>query len=384
MSRRRSFCPILLAAVTVVAAPRAATADETGDSPEQVVERIRESVTENWDKLSRWCRQTVDLHTELPSLPESAWFSTDQKSQRKKIREKLMDIRKLLLSTDAQRIMRRIDSIDERLADVDEELRGRNEQRVLYPEKREKIDAEMARLRTTRGELAQRREAAARIVLKELDALGLRLSGAAAEQCLFTANVGDLIDNVIVAKNIGLVVEKLRELMATGDVTAAKRYFGMYRVMVEVQKICFDDYLEKSRDGEWRAKLRQIEADATAARQRALDSARDASFSEHQRAVFRRNAEVNVSTLNAVAAYVKILDQHEAIIQAKADEAAKMLLVAENSYETVSLAGDFLSLVKSSQESFDALLQLQLPPIEIFNDAALQTEFVALTKKLKE
>ena len=380
----RPFCPILLAAVAVVAVPQVATADETSDTPELVVARIRESVAENWDKLSKWCRQTVDLHTELPSLPESAWFSADQNSQRKKIREKLMDIRELLLTTDAQHIMRRIDGIDERLADVDEELRGQNEQRVLYPEKREKIDAEMARLRKTRGELVQQREAAARIVLKELDALGLRLSGAAAEQCLFTVNVGDLIDNVIVAKNIGLVVEKLRELMATGDVTAAKRYFGMYRVMVEVQKLCFDDYLEKSRDGEWRMKLRQIEADAAAARQKALDSAQDASFSEHQRAVFRRNAEVNVSTLNAVAAYVKILDQHEAIIQAKAGEAAKMLLVAENSYETVSLAGDFLALVKSSQDSFDALLQLQLPPIEIFNDTALQAEFMALTKKLKE
>ncbi len=122
----RAFCPVLFAAVAVVTVPQAVAADETNDSPEQVVERIRESVAENWDKLSKWCRQTVDLHTELPSLPESAWFSTDQKSQRKKIREKLMDIRKLLLSTDAQRIMRRIDSIDERLAEIDDNLRWQN------------------------------------------------------------------------------------------------------------------------------------------------------------------------------------------------------------------------------------------------------------------
>jgi hypothetical protein len=280
--------------------------------------------------------------------------------------------------------MRRIDAIDDRLAEIDEDMREETEQRVLRPEKRAKIDERLSTLRETRNELARQRESAAHAVLKELDALGLRLSGAAAEQCLFTVNVGDLIDNVIVAKNIGLVVENLRELMATGDVTAAKRYFGMYRVMVEVQKVCFDDYLEKSRHGEWRKKLNQIREDAAAARQNALDSAQDASFSEQQRAVFRRNAEVNVSTLNAVAAYEKILDQHEAIIQVKEEEAARMLRVAENSYATVSLAGDFLALVKSSQDSFDALLQLQLPPIEIFNDKALQTEFVALTKKLKE
>ncbi|MBQ6340957.1 MAG: hypothetical protein IJI36_17620 [Kiritimatiellae bacterium] len=380
----RSFFSILFVAVSVATVPQAVIADGTDDSAETIVQRLKESVLDNWEKLSKWSRQTVDLHAELPSLPESAWFSADQTSQRKKIREKLLDIRKLLLSTDAQRIMRRIDAIDDRLAEIDEDMREETEQRVLRPEKRAKIDERLSTLRETRNELARQRESAAHAVLKELDALGLRLSGAAAEQCLFTVNVGDLIDNVIVAKNIGLVVENLRELMATGDVTAAKRYFGMYRVMVEVQKVCFDDYLEKSRDGEWRKKLNQIRDDATAARQNALDSAQDMSFSEQQRAVFRRNAEVNVSTLNAVAAYVRILDQHEAIIQAKADEAAKMLLVAENSYATVSLAGDFLALVKSSQDSFDALLQLQLPPIEIFNDAALQTEFMALTKKLKE
>ena len=380
----RSVLSVLVAATAVVAAPRALAEDCADDSAEKIVKRIKDSVLDNWDKLSKWSKQTVDLHTELPSLPESAWFSTDQKAQRNKIREKLMDIRALLLSTDAQRIMKRVDAIDERISEIDEDLRKNNEQRVLYPEKREKIDAQVAKLRERRGELVRQREAAARVVLKELDALGLRLSGAAAEQCLFTANFGDLIDNVIVAKNIGLVVENLRELMATGDVTAAKRYFGMYRVMVEVQKVCFDDYLEKSRHGEWRKKLNQIREDAAAARQNALDSAQDASFSEQQRAVFRRNAEVNVSTLNAVAAYEKILDQHEAIIQVKEEEAARMLRVAETSYATVSLAGDFLALVKSSQDSFDALLQLQLPPIEIFNDAALQTEFMALTKKLKE
>ena len=110
----------------------------------------------------------------------------------------------------------------------------------------------------------------------------------------------------------------------------------------------------------------------------------NAAFTEQQRAVFRRNAEVNASTIRAVEAYVKILDSHEAIIQKKAEEADRMLRVAENSFKTVSLADDFLSLVKSNQDTFDALLQLQLPPIEIFDDTSLQAEFTALTKKLQE
>ena len=366
-----------------VAQSALASSGESDDSQE-ILLRLRQSVLDNWDKLSKWSMKTVALHAEMESLPDDSWFFSDKKSQRKLIREKLMDIRKLLLSTDAQKIMERIDDIDEDIADVDEDIREKNEERVLRPDRREKVDADLAQLRAKRKELVAQREAAAKVVLKELDAIGLRLSGRAAEQCLFTANVGDLVDNIIVAKNIGVVVEKLRELLSTGDVTAAKRYFGMYVVMVEVQKACFDEYLDKSRNGEWRKRLAKIGSDATSARQNALDSAQDSSFTEQQRAVFRRNAEVNVSTIRAVAAYEKILDSHEAIIQAKADEAGRMLRVAENSYQTVSLADDFLALVKSNQDTFDALLQLQLPPIEIFDDTSLQAEFTAITKKLKE
>ena len=360
----------------------AASAEETNVA-QTVLVRLRESVMDNWGKLSKWCKKTIALHAEMADLPDSAWIFDDKNSQREKIRKKLMDIRELLLSTNAQKIMERIDDIDERIADVDEDIREENERRVLRPDKRQKIDEALGKLREKRRELAVQREAAAKTVLKELDALGLRMSGRAAEQCLFTVNVGDLIDNIIVAKNIGTVVENLRELLATGDVTAAKRYFGMYVVMVEVQKICFDEYLDKSRNGEWRKRLAQIGDEAAFERQKALESVQDEAYTEQQRAAFRRNAEVNAATIQAVEAYVKILDSHEAIIQKKAEEADRMLRVAENSFKTISLADDFLLLVKSNQDTFDALLQLQLPPIEIFDDTSLQTEFTALTKKLQ-
>ena len=359
-----------------------ASAEETNVA-QTVLVRLRESVMDNWGKLSKWCKKTIALHAEMADLPDSAWIFADKNSQREKIREKLMDIRELLLSTNAQKIMERIDDIDERIADVDEDIREENEKRVLRPDKREKIDEALRKLREKRRELAVQREAAAKTVLKELDALGLRMSGRAAEQCLFTVNVGDLIDNIIVAKNIGIVVENLRELLATGDITAAKRYFGMYVVMVEVQKICFDEYLEKSRNGEWRTRLAQIGDEAALERQKALESVQDESYTEQQRGAFSRNAEVNAATIQAVEAYVKILDSHEAIIQKKAEEADRMLRVAENSFKTISLADDFLLLVKSNQDTFDALLQLQLPPIEIFDDTSLQAEFTALTKKLQ-
>ena len=376
----------LVATMALVAAsagmPRMGVAEEAAVSDSQIVSRLKDSVRSNWGRLSAFCGRTAELKAEMEHLPESAWISSDKKSQRELINEKIKKIRSLLLSTNAQEIMKGIDKLDERIADIDKDIHKENTKGVFCPDRGEKTASALSKLREKRRNLVCQREDAVRIVLKEVEALGLRLSGGAAEQCLFVVDARDLIDAVVVAKSIGIVVDNLRSLMATGDVAAAKRYFGMYVTLVEVQKSCFDMYLGKSRIGEWREKLVQIKTEASDVRRKALASSQDMSFSEQQRAAFKRNAEVNEATLNAIVAYEKILDQHVAVIQAKADDAAKTLLVAENSYKTVSLADDFRSLIKSTQDSFEALLQLQLPPTEIFNDTALQAEFTALTKRL--
>ena len=383
MNPKTMMITCVFVGVLAAGMPQPSTAATSETNRSQIVVRLKESVKDNWGKLSAWSKRATTLRDEMAGLPDSAWFCSDKKSHRSLIRDKVMNIRELLLSTDAQEIMKQVDALDNRIAEIDQDIHKENSKSVFCPENGAKRDSALSKLHAKRRNLVFQREDAVRVVLRELEALGLKLSGGAAEQCLFMVDARDLIDAVVVAKSIGIVVENLRKLMVTGDVAAAKRYFGMYVVMVEVQKACFEIYLDKSRTGEWRTTLAQIKVDASEVRQKALVSAQDMSFNEQQRAAFKRNAEVNEATLNAVNAYEKILDQHEAVIQAKADEASKMLLVAENSYRTVSLTDEFLTLIKSNQDSFDALLQLQLPPIEIFNDTALQTEFAALTKRLK-
>ena len=115
---------MLMGALMVGIPPSAvASSDDTVASAEEtnvaqaVLVRLRESVMDNWGKLSKWCKKTIALHAEMADLPDSAWIFADKNSQREKIREKLMDIRELLLSTNAQKIMGRIDDIDERIAE---------------------------------------------------------------------------------------------------------------------------------------------------------------------------------------------------------------------------------------------------------------------------
>ncbi len=267
---------------------------EVRDAAPDVLEEFRDGIRSNWRKLSERCSELIELQDEMPRLPEKAWFKRDRRDQNDRIREQLQRIRALLLSTDSGKILADIETIDAKIADVDDDIRDAKEKKFINPGNDEKYDAKIAKCEAKRRALEERRAEAAGIVLAELDEIGLRMSGDAAEKCIFTVNVEDLIDAAVVAKHVGLVVEALGEQMKSqsGDVVAAKRYYGVYVAMLEVQKSCFDDYLGKSREGPWRRRLAEIRNEAAEQRAAALRGAGDASFDDSQRAVFRKNAEV--------------------------------------------------------------------------------------------
>ena len=355
-------------------------------SNESVTEGVKSSVKSNWKRLVSESEKVAGYKTEMKDLPDSSWnpFVTDKKDQQEKIRRELLKVRELLLSTSAQKLMKEVDSIDRELAKNAAAAREATEAKALDFERSAEYDAKLAELSLRRTKLEAERKVRAQHVVAELRELGLNVSGDAAEQCLFPINFDDLVDGAVVARNIGAVVENLRTLMKDGSVDASRRYFGMYLTMIEVQVATYEDYLEKSRTGSWRTGIEKIRTDATAARQTALASAKNADFTAEQQKIFAHNAEVNSATVRAAEAYLKVLDAHEKVIAEKLATTEKVRKVVANSYDTVTLAGDFLSIVKSNEEAFNSLLQLDLPPIEMFNDAAVQEEFLAITRKLKE
>ena len=356
------------------------------DSDESIAEGVQSSVKDNWKSLVKESEKVSGFRDEMSGLPDSSilpWV-TDKGDQQEKIRRELLKVRKLLLSTNAQKIMKEVDSIDRALAKNAESAREVTEARSLDFENTAKYDAKLADLAARRTKLEAERAARAKAVVAELRELGLNVNGEAAEKCLFPVNFDDLVDGAVVSRNIGAVVENLRTLMKDGSVDASRRYFGMYLTMVEVQVATYEDYLEKSRTGSWRTGIGRIRADATAARETALASSRNAEFTAEQQKIFVHNAEVNAATVRAAEAYLKVLDAHEKVIAEKLATAEKVRKVVANSYDTVTLAGDFLAIAKSNEEAFNSLLQLDLPPIEMFNDAAVQEEFLAITRKLKE
>ena len=355
----------------------------------KIIEDVKASVKSGWKKLEKYSDKIAELREARKELPDSSswkylWCDTNKSDQDEKIRAQLGRVRELLLSTNAQKILEDVDDIDEDIAGIEKDIREVQKDRQLADESdkagyTQKLDA----LAGKKTALQKRRREEAAKVCAELRALGLNVGGKAAEECLFTANFGDIIDGVIVSKNVAAVVENLRELMMVGDVTASRRYYGMYLVLVDVQIACFEDYLRKSRNGPWREKLNGMRVEALELYSRAQGVIAAESYLPGQEAHLAQASRQNEATLKAIDAYLQVLDAHEAIIDEKLSAARKVREVIAISYETLNLAGDFIQFAKSSQDLFNSLEQLTLPPIELFNDAAIQQEFLEITKKLK-
>lgn len=355
----------------------------------KIVDDVKASVKSAWKKLEKHSDRIAALYEERKSLPETSswtmlWLDTNKSDQDAKIRKQLYRVRELLLSTDAQKILEDVDCIDEDIASIEEDIREVQKDRQLADGcDKDGFTKKLEELAGKKEVLQRRRREEAEKVCAELKALGLDVGRNAAEECLFTANIGDIIDGVIISKNVAVVVENLRELIMVGDVTASRRYYGMYLVLADVQIACFEDYLKKSRGATWRGRLDRMREEAIALRERAWGVLASENYLPGQEAHLAQSTRQNEATLKAIDAYLKVLDAHEIVIAEKLAAAQKIREVIAISYETLNLAGDFIKFAKSCQDLFNSLEQLTLPQIELFNDAAIQREFAEITKKLK-
>lgn len=367
----------LLASVCVVAGVNTYFSEGRTEYSGDIVADVQANVANRWEKIVAECGGLVDVYIKMkpgdsPRPPK--------RSQRKNLDR----VRQLLLPIDSHDLLAAVDDLDRRIAETQKEIVKAEGERVRHPDQAEKYDARINAVRDKKAKLEAERANQAAKVMESLRSVGLNMPGSAAERCIFPVNVESLIDNAIVAKDIAVVVENLGRFMNSDDLSTVQRYFGMYLAMIDVQTEGFRQYLNKSENGEWRKGINNILRGAEAAVRSDTANAAQTRFTDKEREIFRRNAETNKKTIEAAKAYLELLKQHEEIIRGKLRDAERVREVAQSSLTTVTLASDLKEIAKTSNEAFQALLSLELPPLALFDDAALQAEFDAITKKLRK
>lgn len=352
---------------------------------ENLCDYLRSNIVERWEPIRSSAEKIVAAWDELVAIDRRAMAQGKIGAQKivasADIKAKVKKLREDLLTVDSRAVLKRITELDEDIASAKKSLSALREQRGLEPSRAEKLGEKISEAEAELTGLESARAEAVATARRDLKEIGLSLPE---NSPLLTVDLGALIDNAIVAKNIGFVVENLKTFVEAekGDPEAAKRYYGAYIVMLDVQSECFRQYLDKAATGIWRDGIVDVAKDAEAAKKGNEIKAAAGGRSEEEKKAFLHAAATNEKTLKAAQAYLALLKHHEEIIREKLVATEKRHEIALSFWESVDIASAFGAKAISDMADLEALLELKLPEITYFDDVAMQTEFDAITKKL--
>ena len=187
--------------------------------------------------------------------------------------------------------------------------------------------------------------------------------------------MGIAFDNV---KSITTELENLVETSAE-DLQSARRYYGMYVVLLKTLDRMHAHLIEaiqtrfQPQISGIIAKTDQLTGEARALKKRSPD----------KHPILMANLEALALTRQAATLYRNyLIDQERTIIESQR-QLESDIATAWNTYETVKVSGEMVSLMQTSQLLLQNLFNRQVPALRSFDNLEMQREFEKLTTQLR-
>lgn len=348
-----------------------------------------------WDKITGTLGDTLTLRDKQETLPDYALFGEDKKTNGKKINELLDRAVAMLTNGEAGDIRKQSEELKARIKSQRLALDELRNKRITAPDKtskltfwkftKEKADRKISELEES---IRQDENSLNEINAKLTNALrniGLELEESQIDILMNSATGDDLMQNAVIFSNVKSIVAKLEELAQndTNSLETTRKYTGMYLVLNDLL-IHTQEELVRKIDGEYKPRLNEIIREATDLRNEALRKSRMNTYSQTQRDSFELNAESNGMTIRVARLYIDLLNsQREGTM-----ESIKSLKlnrdVAENTYRTVRSSGELRGLIHSGLSLLDAVNELKMPELKIFENDAMRIEFEKINGRLKK
>ncbi|WP_077927828.1 hypothetical protein [Wohlfahrtiimonas populi] len=335
-------------------------------------------------------------------LPESQWFGRDKTSANADIDDYLDDLIERLELPELVGLRQNYFKVEKRIGEERKTLRELREKRLFSVSeeastlmKYTPTDTLKTWTASTRADFDQLIEAHEKNLVEleksllelrsgmsdELAKAGVKLDPEQLDFLYTTVTGEDTIRAIMLFNSATAVSKQLQHLMETNaqDFDAVKRYYGMatilHRMVVKIQEN-FIYKLEK-------IYMVQLDTYKVEAKKSLEDAKRlKATADREQRKVLDKNIEANQLALEAIDRYMKYLQDQAKNSKAILKKAQSREAIAMNTYSTVKVSLDVLSLMQDSQRDFQAFSTMQVPEIATFDNPEIRKEFLNITQKL--
>ncbi|WP_200388073.1 hypothetical protein [Thiocapsa imhoffii] len=340
-----------------------------------------------WQTVVPKLDAALTLEERNETLPARAWLGTDQRANRAAINALLDEAVEILSVSPLQNERERVRSLQLEIERVRAEIAEARQKRITAPSEStlrktvadydQIIAAGEADIRRLNRELSALKRAFA----QDLRGIGLELDTEQIELLLASVVGDNWVDLGILFDNVKAITQQLEELVVQSgeDLASARRYYGLYvvllqslnRMHLQIEEAIGEQYLPQ--------------IDAIIARAQALsgETRRLQRESPERQELLAANLAAQQVTIQAAEIYRDDLKEQARQVRAARAELEKDIAAAWNTYETVRVSGEFVNLVRSSQQLLEGLMNRQVPALRPFENREMQRELQKLTEQLR-
>ncbi|MCP4701913.1 MAG: hypothetical protein GY862_34400 [Gammaproteobacteria bacterium] len=336
-----------------------------------------------WKETYPNLEETLELKEKHETLPDSAWFGRDKKSNQEDINELLQEAIKLLGISDIREIMQELNETDEKIKKLRTRVGEYRTSKIGEPGKADEYDKKITALTEEIARYQKEIKDKKTAIATQLRNMGINISNEQLEVLLAGVNGNDMVQMSVVFNNVKILSNQLAQLMTDNqeDLDFAKKHYGMYTILIEIlismQQNFLDDVQHKYIPG-----IEQIveRAGQLTAETRQILSVEPNSY---RRAALQSSLESQRFTLKTAALYKKLLNQQAKQVRKARDALERDFSVALIRYKTVKISGDLVNMIRAGNNQFHTLANLQLPEIMPFENLQMKSEFEKLTAELR-
>jgi len=165
------------------------------------------------------------------------------------------------------------------------------------------------------------------------------------------------------------------------ELTQAKKYYGMHRVLLELVVYIQQKYIDKC-NSVYLPKIDKMISDSADMMEN-TKRLKDQEEDSRRRSVYNNNLEAQDLTNRAAKRYKNdIISSRNNMLEAQKISKANLKL-SKNTYATVMLSADLFDLITESQNMFEEVSKIQVPNLVPFENIQMEQKYKELTESLK-
>lgn len=341
------------------------------------------------DSIRLFVEDVGELKKKQTKASSFTIISKSKKDYRIKIDEVLKEIEPVLFDGQVVNYSERIRKAKRGIEDFEEKKVELNEKIIFAPEESSLFNTSKDELRKEIEKIEILTKKSEKLIDKlefdlkrKMSALGIKLTREQIRIMTTRIDGDDLAKSFAIfdvtkqiTKTLGLMMEQ-----NSFSGSATTKYYGIYVILSEILGYSQRQYIEKI-DEIYMPALTVVQKNIEDSIEFAKNSIKETD-NEQNKKILESNIEANKFSLSVLGKYKEILIGQRNSIEKAVERTNEQIMVAYSTYDTAVNSANLINLISQTQESFNKIMDMQLPEIIPFENSELENKFNEISEQL--